>query len=114
MNSTIMERYLRGRKDVWVLLGMLFAAMPLAAATARIYVTNRAGTTIDVIDPATNKVVERDRRLESPEVVRFSPDGSRIYIANQERGRPLRYGSKERKVYQKGAAQRLGQRCSSD
>ena len=61
MNSTIMERYWRGRKDVWVLLVTLFAAMPLAAATARIYVTNRGGTTISVIDPATNKVVDFKR-----------------------------------------------------
>ena len=78
-----MKRNFRGRRDVWLLLGMLFAAAPLAAATARIYVTNRGGTTISVIDPATNKVVEVIKGIESPEVVRFSPDGSRLYIANR-------------------------------
>jgi len=71
------------RKDLWLLLAMLLAAMPLAAATARIYVTNRAGTTIDVIDPTTNKVVQTIRGIESPEVVRFSPDGARLYIATR-------------------------------
>src|ERR1700730_13268009 len=83
MNSTTMKRHFCGRRGGWLLLGMLFAARPLAASTARIYVTNRGGTTISVIDPATNKVVEVIKGIESPEVVRFSPDGSRLYIANR-------------------------------
>src|SRR6202140_4408204 len=83
MRSTRMKKYFRGRRDLWLLLGMLFAAVPLMAATARIYVTNRGGTTIDVIDPATNKVVETIKGIESPEVVRFSPDGSLLYIASR-------------------------------
>src|SRR5450755_4357905 len=83
MRSTTMKRYFRGRRGVWVLLGLLFAVAPLAAATARIYVTNRGGTTIDVIDPATNKVVEVIKGIESPEVVRFSHDGSQLYIASR-------------------------------
>ncbi len=60
---------------LWILL-----AMPLVAGTALIYVTNRGGTTIDVIDAGTNKVVQTIGNIESPEVVRFSPDGSRLYI----------------------------------
>jgi YVTN family beta-propeller protein len=52
----------------------------LAAGTALIYVTNRGGTTIDVIDAATNKVVHTIGNIESPEVVRFSPDGRLLYI----------------------------------
>ena len=83
MKPTTMKTDCRGRRGVSLLLGMLFAAVPLAAATARIYVTNRGGTTISVIDPATNKVVEVIKGIESPEVVRFSPDGSRLYIANR-------------------------------
>ncbi|HEV2199958.1 MAG TPA: hypothetical protein VGR73_09055 [Bryobacteraceae bacterium] len=59
---------------------MLAAAIPLAAGTALIYVTNRGGTTIDVIDAATNKVVQSIGNIESPEVVRFSRDGSQLYI----------------------------------
>jgi len=81
MSSTTMKRYfcrLRHLSIFWVMF-----AMPLAAGTVRIYVTNRGGTTIDVIDPATNKVVETIRDIESPEVVRFSPDGSRLYIASR-------------------------------
>jgi YVTN family beta-propeller protein len=60
---------------LWILL-----ATPLVAGSAWVYVTNRGGTTIDVIDSATNKVVHSIGNIESPEVVRFSPDGSRLYI----------------------------------
>ena len=60
---------------LWILL-----AMPLAAATSRIYIVNNAGTTISVIDPATNKVVETIPDIEVPKSVHSSPDGSRLYI----------------------------------
>ena len=81
MNWTALKGICSGRRGVWLLLGMLVVTVPIAASTARIYVTNRAGTTISVIDPSTNKVVETIKGLESPEVVRFSKDGSRLYIA---------------------------------
>jgi len=74
MSSTTAKRFLF-LSGLWILL-----ATPLAAGTAWIYVTNRGGTTIDVIDSATNKVVHTIGNIESPEVVRFSPDGSRLYI----------------------------------
>src|SRR5437868_8086339 len=74
MNLATAKRY-------WFLSGLwILLAMPLAAGTAWIYVTNRGGTTVDVIDSATNKVVHTIGNIESPEVVRFSPDGSRLYI----------------------------------
>jgi YVTN family beta-propeller protein len=64
------------------LLGILclWMALPLAARTVRIYVTNHAGTTITVVDPATNKVVQEIKNFEVPEAIHFSPDGSRAYI----------------------------------
>ena len=77
MSLTTMKRYLCLR-HLWILL-----AMPLAAGTARIYVTNRGGSTIDVIDPETNKIVQVIKDFVSPEVARFSPDGSRIYITSR-------------------------------
>jgi len=83
MRLTTMKKYFCGRKGAWLALASLFAGLPIAAATARIYVANRGGTTIDVIDPATNKVVETIKGIESPEVVRFSPDGSRLYITSR-------------------------------
>jgi YVTN family beta-propeller protein len=80
MRSTRVKRNSCARTNAWLLLGVLVAVLPLAASTARIYVTNRGGTTISVIDPATNKVVETITGVEGPEVVRFSPDGNRVYI----------------------------------
>jgi len=49
----------------------------------RIYVTNSAGDTIDVIDPATNKVVQVIRGIELPHGIAFSPDGTRVYVSNE-------------------------------
>src|SRR5450759_4271210 len=61
----------------------IFLAAPLVASTARIYVTNSAGTEVHVIDPATNKVVQVIEGIEVPHGVAFSPDGSRVYISNE-------------------------------
>src|SRR5258708_24806190 len=80
MNWRALKGCCSGLRHVWLLLGMLSAAIPLAAGTALIYVANRGGTTIDVIDAATNKVVHTIGNIESPEVVRFSPDGRQLYI----------------------------------
>jgi YVTN family beta-propeller protein len=74
MSSRTLKRILYLR-HLWILL-----AIPLTAGTALIYVTNRGGTTIDVIDSRTNKVVQTIGNIESPEVVRFSRDGSRLFI----------------------------------
>lgn len=60
---------------LWILL-----AMPLPASTSRIYVPNTGGTTVDVIDPATNKVVQVLDNIVSPQAADFSPDGSLVYI----------------------------------
>jgi YVTN family beta-propeller protein len=71
-----MKRKCWGVTFLWIL-----SAIPLAASTARIYVTNFAGDTIDVIDPVTNKVVQVIEGVEQPHGVVFSPDGSRVYIS---------------------------------
>jgi YVTN family beta-propeller protein len=68
----------------WV-LGTRAQAATVGAShsNARIYVTNSAGNTIDVIDPASNKVVQTIRGIELPHGVAFSPDGARVYISNE-------------------------------
>jgi YVTN family beta-propeller protein len=80
MNWSSVKGYGSQRMHVWLLLGMLSAAIPLVAGTALIYVANRGGTTIDVIDSATNKVVHTIGSIEAPEVIQFSRDGSQLYI----------------------------------
>src|ERR1700736_3040922 len=67
---------------VSLLLTLLFA-LPLFASTARVYVTNSAGNTIDVVDSATNKVVQTSNGIEVPHGVNFSADGKRVYISNE-------------------------------
>jgi len=52
-------------------------------SVALIYVTNSAGDTIDVIDPATNKVVQVIHGIELPHGITFSPDGARVYVSNE-------------------------------
>src|SRR5437763_8796853 len=61
------------------------ALVPLSASadTVRIYVTNSAGDSIHVIDPATNKVVQVFKGPEAMHGVAFSPDGARIYVSNE-------------------------------
>jgi len=60
---------------------LLLAALPLAAASVRIWQTNSAGDNVDVIDPSTNRVVLKVNDIEVPHGVTFSPDGKRAYIS---------------------------------
>ncbi len=53
------------------------------APSVQIYVTNSASDTIDVVDPATNKVVQVIHGIELPHGIVFSPDGTRIYLSNE-------------------------------
>jgi YVTN family beta-propeller protein len=52
-------------------------------SAVRIYVTNSAADTIDVIDAATNKIVQVIRGIELPHGVNFSSDGTRVYVSNE-------------------------------
>jgi YVTN family beta-propeller protein len=54
-----------------------------SVTAARIYITNSAGNTVDVIDSSTNQVVQVIRGIELPHGVVFSPDGKRVYISNE-------------------------------
>ena len=65
------------------LLGGVLLAVSAWASSARIYITNSAGDSVDVIDSATNKVVQVIGGIEVPHGVNFSPDGKRVYISNE-------------------------------
>jgi len=49
----------------------------------RIYVTNSAGDSVHVVDPATNKVVQVFKGPEAMHGIAFAPDGSRVYVSNE-------------------------------
>jgi YVTN family beta-propeller protein len=65
-------------------IGILLVAVPAAAASSRIYVlNNHKGATIDVIDTATNKIVQRIKGIDDAHGATFSPDGTRAYITSE-------------------------------
>ncbi|MGZ5227516.1 MAG: YVTN family beta-propeller repeat protein, partial [Burkholderiales bacterium] len=68
-------------KSVFLLLA--FTALPAAAETGRIYVTNSAGDKVHVIDPATNKVVQVFKGPEAMHGIGFAPDGSKVFVSNE-------------------------------
>jgi YVTN family beta-propeller protein len=73
---------------VFRLLYLAWFILPLAASSAyadfvRVYVTNSAGDSIHVIDPATKKVVQVFKVSEAAHGIGFSPDGSRVYVSNE-------------------------------
>jgi YVTN family beta-propeller protein len=67
----------------WVRRPHPAAASGSSGSVARIYITNSAGDSIDVVDPATNKVMQVIGGIELPHGIAFSPDGARIYISNE-------------------------------
>jgi len=66
----------------WV-RGLRSTRQPAPTTVSLIYITNSAGDTIDVVDSATNKVVQVIRGIELPHGVNFSPDGTRVYVSNE-------------------------------
>lgn len=66
-----------------LLLLLALAPVPLHANTVRVYVTNSAGDSIDVIDPADNKVVQKIKGIEAAHGIAFAPDGSRVYVSDE-------------------------------
>ena len=49
----------------------------------RIIQTNSAGDNVDIIDPATNKVVGEIKGIEVNHGVSVAPDGTRIYVSDE-------------------------------
>src|SRR5205807_8188163 len=78
--STPMNAY-RVLRHLWILL--MVAPIPAWAGMARVYVTNSAGDSIHVIDPATNKVVQQIKGIEGAHGIAFSPDGSKVYVSDE-------------------------------
>ncbi|MGC1765524.1 MAG: ABC transporter substrate binding protein, partial [Pseudolabrys sp.] len=64
-------------------LGSFWIAGSARAELVRIYVTNSAGDSVHVVDPATNKVVQVFKGPEAMHGIAFAPDGSRVYVSNE-------------------------------
>ena len=61
-------------------LAVALAPLPASADAVRIYITNSAGDSIHVIDPATNKVVQEIKNYVGAHGIDFAPDGSKVYV----------------------------------
>ena len=64
-------------------LVLALASLSAQAGTVRVYITNSAGDSIHVIDPATNKVVQEIKGFEGIHGIAFAPDGSNVYVSNE-------------------------------
>ncbi len=78
---TKLKGYCGQVKHLWLLLAL--APLPVSASTVRVYITNSAGDSVHVIDPATNKVVQVIKGIEAAHGINFSPDGTRVYVSNE-------------------------------
>jgi YVTN family beta-propeller protein len=83
-----MQSYRRGFTIVPLMFSFVaamiaFAPPPVRAETTRVYVTNSAGDSIHVIDPATNKVVQEIKGIEAAHGIGFAPDGSKVYVSDE-------------------------------
>ncbi len=77
-----MEAHRRYLRYLWLVL--LLAPVPASGGEmVRVYVTHAAGDNIQVIDPATNKVVQEIKGIEAAHGITFAPDGSRVYVSNE-------------------------------
>lgn len=81
-----MKRHLFALGSLTLLLAISLLGAPI---TTRIYVLNRDSSSIDVIDSATNKVVQTIQGIAEPQAAVFSPDGSRAYITSESSDRSL-------------------------
>jgi YVTN family beta-propeller protein len=81
MRSAMVTSLLKCIAGGWILLAA--ATQQSAAETALVYVTNSAGDSIHVIDPASNKVVQEIQGIEAAHGICFAPDGSRIYVSDE-------------------------------
>jgi YVTN family beta-propeller protein len=67
----------------WVRGDTLTSAKAATPSKVRIIQTNAAGDDVDIIDPATNKVVGRITGIEVNHGAAAAPDGSHIYVSNE-------------------------------
>src|SRR5438067_3941515 len=71
-------------RHLWLMLALIpLPAWGGAEDAAFIYVTNSAGDSIHVVDPATNKVVQEIKGIEAAHGIAFSTDGAKVFVSNE-------------------------------
>src|SRR5260370_8833677 len=67
------------------IFALILAALPLQAASVRIYVANSDDNKISVIDPTTDRVSGEIPVSPNPHGIVPSPDGMRFYISSESK-----------------------------
>jgi YVTN family beta-propeller protein len=70
-------------KQASVAFALSLAPLAADAGAVRVYITNSAGDSIHVIDPATNKVVQEIKGIEAAHGIGFAADGTKVYVSNE-------------------------------
>jgi YVTN family beta-propeller protein len=68
-------------RSILALIG-LGGSSQVASAQAHVYVSNNGDNTVSEIDTSTNTVVATIRVGSGPEGMAITPDGTRLYVAN--------------------------------
>jgi YVTN family beta-propeller protein len=89
------------KRHFWALSLWILLPMSLAAGTTKIYVLNNAGSSVDVIDAATNTIVQSIYHIWMPHAVTFSADGTRAYITSEIQDAVFVVDTKTAKVIKK-------------
>ena len=76
-----MDAYRRSLRHLSLVLAL--APLPAWGGSALIYITNSAGDSIHVVDPASNKVVQEIKGVEAAHGIAPAPDGTRVYVSNE-------------------------------
>lgn len=84
-------------------IAVLLAPLPVLANSARVYVTNSAGDAINVVDTATNKVVQVIKGIEAAHGINFAADGSKVFVSNESTSTLDVFDSKSGKLIKKVA-----------
>ena len=73
------------RRSVAAMPALALACLVAPASTLaqHAYITNEGSSTVSVIDTATNTVIATIPVGSHPQGVAVTPDGSRVYVANQ-------------------------------
>jgi YVTN family beta-propeller protein len=71
----------RSLRSLWFVLAL--APFPAWGGSSLIYVTNSAGDSIHVVDPASNNVVQEIKGVEAAHGIAPAPDGTRVYVSNE-------------------------------
>jgi YVTN family beta-propeller protein len=84
MNWTAAKGHCSRLGNVWLLIGIMLIALPLAAETARMYVVYKNGTArVGAFDLLNYKVTQTIKDIEWADGMNFSPDGRRVYVASE-------------------------------